>query len=127
MFDSFAMAAKAPVRYPKIFSELFIDVGRFSAKPTLGSATNNHEMLDSIFDEASDTIPMDDNFSSIAKPIMWVRCVNDAVRKVLQPEVYLPSYFSSLRYFVFTFIRVHVIPGVIFRLCETMCSICIHK
>lgn len=108
MFDSFAMAAKAPVRYPKIFSELFIDVGRFSAKPT-------------------DTIPMDDNFSSIAKPIMWVRCVNDAVRKVLQPEVYLPSYFSSLRYFVFTFIRVHVIPGVIFRLCETMCSICIHK
>ena len=34
--------------------------------------------------EVSDIILMDDDFSSIVKAIMWGRCVNDVVRKLLQ-------------------------------------------
>ncbi len=34
--------------------------------------------------EASDIILMDDDFSSIVNAIMWGRCVNDSVRKILQ-------------------------------------------
>ncbi len=37
--------------------------------------------------EVSDTILMDDNFSSIVSAIMWGRCVNDAVKKFLQFQV----------------------------------------
>jgi len=37
--------------------------------------------------EASDIILMDDNFSSIVKAIIWSRCVNDAVRKLLQFQI----------------------------------------
>jgi len=37
--------------------------------------------------EASDVILMDDSFTSIVKAIMWGRCVNDAVRKLLQFQI----------------------------------------
>jgi len=37
--------------------------------------------------EASDVVLMDDNFISIVKAIMWGRCVNDAVRKLLQFQI----------------------------------------
>ena len=37
--------------------------------------------------EASDIILMDDDFASIVRAIMWGRCVNDAVRKVLQFQI----------------------------------------
>jgi Ca2+-transporting ATPase len=37
--------------------------------------------------EASDIIPMDDNFSSIVSTIMWGCCANDSVRRFLQFQI----------------------------------------
>ncbi|KAF9440728.1 calcium-translocating P-type ATPase [Macrolepiota fuliginosa MF-IS2] len=40
-----------------------------------------------VIKEASDVILMDDNLSLIVKPIIWGRCINDAVRKFLQFQI----------------------------------------
>ncbi|KAH9957422.1 hypothetical protein BC827DRAFT_656953 [Russula dissimulans] len=37
--------------------------------------------------EAADIILMDDNFSSIVRAIMWSRCWNDSVRKIVQHQM----------------------------------------
>ncbi|KAH9159739.1 hypothetical protein EDB89DRAFT_2083109 [Lactarius sanguifluus] len=44
--------------------------------------------------EASDIIPMDDNFSLIVNAIIWGRCVNDSVRKFLQFQI--STHFTTV-------------------------------
>ena len=49
-----------------------------NAGPPMGTASTETAK------EAPNTTLMDDDFASIAKAIMWGRCVNDAIRKFLQ-------------------------------------------